>query len=164
MHAAVPATSQGLYEMLVATSHEIHAWGLIDGTDRPLGAAAATVAWFAPAQKLVIFHCGDTMAWHFDGTRVERLTREHVTGRGITHYFGQTDRFRLDVEASSFEPGDLLCMVTDGVTESMSDADVQQVLQECSDPEVAARELVHRARGKGSRDGITALVVELEEW
>jgi serine/threonine protein phosphatase PrpC len=38
------------------------------------------------------------------------------------------------------------------------------VLDEVPDPERAAKEIVTRARARGSRDDITALVIELAEW
>jgi len=34
---SIPATRQGLRELLTAISIEINQWGMMDGTDRPLG-------------------------------------------------------------------------------------------------------------------------------
>lgn len=160
----VPDTADGVARLLEAANQEINAWGTMPGSDRPLGAAAATAAWFAPTRKVVLFHSGDTVAFHFDGRGIRRLTREHTDGRAITAYVGQGASFRLDVERVAFEVGDVLCLVTDGVTKSMVDGDVEAVLAELTPPDAAARELVARARGKGSRDDITAVVVELAEW
>jgi serine/threonine protein phosphatase PrpC len=160
----IPATSQGIYDLLMQINREIREWGVIDGTDRPLGAAAATVAWFAPDRRLVVFHTGDTFAFVFDGSTLIRLTREHTDGRGITSYLGQGERCRIDVEGVRFEEGDILCLVTDGVTKSMADDHIEAVLKESGGPEIAVRELVSRARARGSHDDITAIVVELEEW
>jgi serine/threonine protein phosphatase PrpC len=160
----IPATAQGVYDLLIRINHEIRAWGVIEGTDRPLGAAAATVAWFAPSGRLVLFQSGDTVGYSFDGSRLVRLTREHTDGRAITSYLGQGERCRIDVETGRLDEGDILCLVTDGVTKSMADDNIEQVLKEASAPEIAVRELVSRARARGSHDDITAIVIELEEW
>ncbi len=160
----IPDTTDGIAGLLKAASDEIYAWGLMPGSGQPLGAAAATTAWFAPSRKVVVFHSGDTMAFRFDGSLITRVTREHADGRGITAYVGQGSSFHLDVERVPFEEGDVLCLVTDGITKTMTDGDVGEVLSAFSRPDVAARELVARARGKGSHDDITAVVVELEEW
>lgn len=160
----VPCTADAIARLLEAANQEINAWGVMPGSSRPLGAAAATVAWFAPSRKMILFHSGDTVAFHYDGTRMARVTREHTDGRAITGYVGQGTSFRLDVERVPFEEGDVLCLVTDGVTKSMVDGAIAAVLSEFSNPAAAAHELVARARGKGSDDDITAVVIELEEW
>jgi serine/threonine protein phosphatase PrpC len=162
--ADIHATKQGLRELLTAMNDEVHAWGMIEGTDRPLGAAAMTIAWFAPSQEVVIFHVGDTLGLHFDGEGVTKLTRDHSEGRGLRHYVGQGAQFILEERGARFLEGDTLCLVTDGVTKVMRIDEIQHVLAEFANPQRAADEIAQRARGKRSPDDITALVVQLEEW
>jgi serine/threonine protein phosphatase PrpC len=69
----------------------------------------------------------------------------------------------IEVETVPLEEGDLLCLVTDGVTKSMSDERIEEVFREVRSERVA-NELALRARNRGSADDITAIVVELEEW
>lgn len=161
---AVPATARGLHDLLAVVSAEIRGWGMVPGTDRPLGAAAATVAWFSPSRTLTVHHVGDTAAYRYDGERIHRLTREHGSGRAIYRYLGEAPGVALDHETLPFDEGDVLCLVTDGVTRTMTPDRIRDVLAEVPDPERAAKEIVVRARARGSRDDITALVVELDEW
>ena len=163
-HPAIPATPHGLRDLLTAINEEVHAWGMIDGTDRPLGAAAATIAWFAPSQEVRIFHVGDTLGLHFDGESVTKLTQEHGEGRGLRHYIGQGAQWVLEERITRFMEGDTLCLVTDGVTKVMRIDEIQSVLVEFADPQRAADAIAQRARSKRSPDDITALVVQLEEW
>lgn len=161
---SIPATRQGLRELLTAISVEINQWGMMDGTDRPLGAAASTIAWFMPKQELAIFHAGDTLGLHFDGRTLHKLTLDHSAGRGLLRYFGQGEGFSVDDSVVKFTEGDTLCLVTDGVTKVMNIGEIEAVLREVCDPQRAADEIAQRALGKRSPDDITALVVQLEEW
>jgi serine/threonine protein phosphatase PrpC len=161
----IPATPQGLNDLLVQLSDEVYKWGFIQGTQRPLGAAALTVGWFSPDQLLTVLHAGDTLAVRFDGDRCQALTREHSDGRALHRYLGQGPAFRLDCTTIKFDEGDLLCLVTDGVTKVLSLDDIESILKEFGHAsERAARELTQEARDRRSLDDITAVIVELEEW
>jgi serine/threonine protein phosphatase PrpC len=159
----IPATVRGIYELLFDVNNDIRSWGLMEGTDRSLGAAAATVAWLSPQGKAILFHGGDTVASRFDG-ELRRVTREHTDGRAITNYLAMGEQCRIDVETAALEEVDLLCLMTDGITKTMADDQIEAVLRETREPGRTARELASRARARGSRDDITAVIVEIEEW
>lgn len=160
-----PATAAALAALVASVNDEAHAWGLIDGTDRPLAGAAATVAWLDPhARRLHVLHVGDTAAYRFDGETLHPLTREHGSGRSLTRYLGQGAGFRLDRTDVALEEGETLLLCSDGVTRALRVHDLRDVLAALPDPARAAAEIVSRARSRGSQDDITALVVELEEW
>lgn len=152
-----------LREILAAVNREVFGWGLIEGSGRPLGAASMTVMWLAPTRQAVTFHVGDTLAVHCSGKKVDRLTRDHSEGRGLRRYMGQGEGFILDETVVQATEGDLFCLVTDGVTKVMSVSEIADVLDEIFDAQRAADELTHRARGKGSPDDITAVVVQIED-
>jgi protein phosphatase len=123
------------------------------------------VAWFAPDEHLTILHIGDSLAVYFDGDRCQPLTRDHSEGNALRRYLGQGPAFELDQKTVECEEGDILCLVTDGVTKVMDRDEIGAVLRDFGPrPERAAQELVDTARGKKSPDDITALVVQLEEW
>lgn len=155
---------EGLLTLLSAISRTVHGWGMIEGISRTRGAAAITVAWFAPQREVVVLHAGDTLAARFNGDRITRLTQNHSEGHTLLRYLGQGEGFTMDVVRAPFEEGDVLCLATDGVTRVMEVDEIGSILSRSPDPNRAAAETVQRARGKGSPDDITALVVELEEW
>jgi serine/threonine protein phosphatase PrpC len=161
----IPSTPGGLNQLLAEINDEIFGWGFVEGTRLPLGATTATVAWFSPDQRLTAFHIGDSLAAWFDGDRCRPLTRDHSEGRTLRRYLGQGPAFELDQTTIEFEDGDILCLVTDGVTKVMSVEEIGAVLRDLgARPERAAQELAETARGRHSPDDITALVVQLEEW
>jgi serine/threonine protein phosphatase PrpC len=161
---AVEPSQRGVNALLTSINDEAFGWGFIEGTRRPLAAAAVTVAWFAPSEELFTFHVGDTVALLWNGETLRVLTTEHGEGKVIRRYLGMGPAFDTERDRFSIEPGDMLCLITDGVTKALSYTTVGQILAELPDPQRAAWEIAERARRRGSRDDITALVVELEEW
>jgi serine/threonine protein phosphatase PrpC len=160
---------RGLLELLMELNREIHAWGMMEGTQRPLGAAASTVAWFAPGKLLHTMHVGDTVAIKHDGERLTLLTQAHSSGLGLTRYMGAGPELRFHVSSVDFEPGDVLLLVSDGVTPKGMDLGtlgtiVQEYYAERFPFDRLAQVVVERARARGSGDDITCLAVELEEW
>lgn len=154
----------GLVHLLEDANREVDGWGAIPGTDRSLGAAAVTVAWLSPERRLVLLHAGDCTAFRYDGSTVARLTTEHGQGRSIHNFVGVGPNFKLQVVGAQLKLGDMLCLVTDGVTKSCSAEHVKTILDRNADPQVAADQLVMLAKTRGSEDDITALIVELADW
>lgn len=158
-------TEQGLLALLEEVNQEIHAWGLMEGADRPVGAAAATIAWYLPGGSLTLFHVGDTAAFVLDQERAIRLTRDHGTGRGLENYFGVGEGLRIQrIPVTACDEGDLLCLVSDGVTKACGLDHVFEAAGRWPSPKIAAERLVHAARRMGSEDDITVLAVEVHDW
>jgi len=161
------AGPESLVKLLTTVNEEINAWGLIPGTQRSNGAAAATVVWFSPDRKLYLFHIGDTEAYAWDGKSIRKLNTTSGTGRVISQFYGEGPTFNLEVHTFhdwEIEEGDWICLVTDGVTKSMTPSNIAAVFDELPEVGRAAKEVVECARRLGSRDDITAVIVELEEW
>jgi serine/threonine protein phosphatase PrpC len=163
----IPADSNGLMTLLLRTNQEINAWGCMEGSDRPLGGAAGTIAWIRE-QRLTIFHAGDTVGILLrQGHPPKVLTSLHEYDGGISRYFGLGGRLEIEVKTERLIDGDLILLVSDGVTKVFSTTDaanlVQAVYDKTGDIGSAAQELVERSRGKKSVDDITAMVIEVQE-
>jgi serine/threonine protein phosphatase PrpC len=163
----ITADSLGLNELLLQSNQEINDWGCMEGTDRPLGGAAGTIAWIH-AQRLTLFHAGDTAGILLRENHPPRvLTSLHEFDGGITRYFGLGRRLELEVKSERLVDGDLILLVSDGVTKAYSTTEAANLVQEIYDKTgnigMAAQELVIRSRSKKSIDDITAVVIEIEE-
>jgi serine/threonine protein phosphatase PrpC len=150
----------GLQELLKKINDEIFGWGMIPDTNRPLGAAAATIMWFSPEQELYVFHAGDTWAFQHTGRAFHSITKPHQDGDTLLRYFGQGKALELEVNKIIPEEGDIFGMVSDGVTKVLTNKNVQEIVDGYVDPEHTAEEIAQRAKRKGSQDYITALVIK----
>jgi len=155
-------TWEGLRKLLLETNQEIHEWGFIPGTDRPLGGCAGTVAW-RNGEKLFVFHAGDTEGLLLRGPEMTRLTRIHEVNGCLHKYFGSGPGLEVDVKHFELKAGDRILLLSDGVTKVFQLPEAVQVIQSFDDPAEAARELALRARGKRSPDDITVVLIEVPE-
>lgn len=159
----VEPSVDGLQRIIADANLEAHSWGIEAATGMQLAGAAFTVAWFAPEGSLHLFQCGDTAAFRFNGSELERLTGEHARRGILSHFLGQGPGFRMDIVSVPMMDGDLICLVSDGVTKGLSFDEFGKVLSRNAPVVALARELCHTARALGSTDDITCVVVELEE-
>ena len=164
----VAANSLGLNDLLLQANQVINDWGCIEGTDRPLGGAAGTIAWIHD-QRLTLFHAGDTAGILLRQNHSPRLlTGLHEYDGGITRYFGLGRRLELEVKSERLLVGDLILLVSDGVTKVFSTTEAANLAQEIYDKTggdigMAAQELAIRSRSKKSVDDITVMLIEVED-
>lgn len=162
-----PATVDGLVALLREVNHEVAAWGCMEGGDRPLAACAATVAWLCPPVRtdgpcpLVMLHAGDSSGALYRDGAAKWLTHDHSAGRGLRNYVGKGAAFEVEIQQDTIEPGDFVILVTDGVTRAMQIDAIGDIVRQRPIAKDAARSIVEAASRRGSRDDITAVVVEL---
>lgn len=158
-----PCSVKGLYDLLSDANMAVFNWGVISGTDRPLGGCAGTVVWIV-GQTLHVFHAGDTAAIHIRDGRFRQLTQFHETGNLITRYFGQGPKLQIDLADLQLEESDRILLVSDGVTKVLHPADAVEVVEKHDDISRGSMELARRAVARGSADDITVLLIEVEDF
>lgn len=128
-------------------------------------------------------HVGDSRAYLFrsgqlkqvteDHTLVARMVREgrlapeeahqHPQRSVITRTLGVDPDIDVDLRSLDVFDGDRLLLCSDGLSGMVDDATIAQVLQEESDPQRAADELVALANKAGGEDNITVVVVDVTD-
>ena len=78
----------------------------------------------------------------------------------ITRAVGTHESVTADVAACAWEEGDRLLLCTDGLTGSVEDREIGQVLSESTSIEDAVRELIAAANARDCDDNLTAVVIE----
>jgi serine/threonine protein phosphatase PrpC len=132
---------------------------------------------------MTVVHVGDSRCYRFRQGVLTPLTLDHTLERvmretgallpgavgsspckhSLWNYLGGSrDNFPDPfISTSRLESGDCLLLTTDGITNVFPDADLADVLSGGGDAKAVCRRLVGMARGRGSEDDATALLVRV---
>jgi protein phosphatase len=131
---------------------------------------------------VLLGHVGDSRAYAFTLQGLKQLTEDHSVvyqlvkegkiteeearfhpGRGaLLRSLGVHQDVEVDVAESVF-PFESLLLCTDGLTEMLTDDQIEEILRENPDPQQACEALVEHANLAGGRDNITVVIVRREE-
>jgi PPM family protein phosphatase len=138
----------------------------------------------APDEQVLFGHVGDSRAYRLRGDELEQITTDHSLvaelvesgvltpeeaerhpqRSAITRAVGTERAIEVDVFTVPAEPGDLVLLCSDGLTDMLSEDEIASVLLEADrDPSAAADALVAAANAKGGEDNITVVLFELVE-
>lgn len=125
--------------------------------------------------RATVVWVGDSRAYRLRDHRIRLISRDHSVAeenadRGVrmdegysgalTRAVGVTPDVEIDLMSSQSRSGDTWLLCSDGVSGSLEEGAMTEILQNSPDP---ARDLVNQAIEQGSRDNCTAIVVRLEE-
>jgi protein phosphatase len=124
---------------------------------------------------------GDSRVYRLRGGRLEQLTRDHSLAKALEEagtiaadeveshrfkhvlylYLGSPDAREgpEDVRVVEVRPGDQFLLASDGMTGSVRDEQIIELLQGHADPQQAAQALVDRALANQSKDNVTCVVI-----
>jgi PPM family protein phosphatase len=126
-------------------------------------------------------HIGNSRVYRLHDNTLTQLTKDHtrhqrlldkgktLTGNGRKHL---TQSVGLEVHALDFEPeyathpvelGDRFLLCSDGLTDMLDNARITAILKQYQNPRAAVEKLIEEANTDGSRDNITALIVDVEQ-
>ncbi len=134
------------------------------------------------ANHLVIGHIGDSRAyliskagmWQLteDHSYVQKLVNENHLEAGeeenhpqrnvLTRALGTDRVVDVDIYFYTVEESDNILLCTDGLTRTVSDMEVKDLILTSHSPSESVEELVDLANARGGPDNITALVVRLD--
>ncbi len=111
-------------------------------------------------------HVGDSRIYRFRDDRLTRLTADHTHSHpDLRHVLyravGIEDVLRVDYAADGLKLHDRFVLCSDGVHSALSDRAIGAIMAERTSPQESAERLVRDALDAGSRDNVTALVVDV---
>jgi protein phosphatase len=130
-------------------------------------------------RDLFVAHVGDSRCYLFHDGQLDQLTNDHtlvqeMVRRGhlqpeeasrhrlrhvITNVLGSTEPgVTPEVHKAQLEPGDVMLLCSDGLTEMVSDDEITTILKEEPDIRRACERLIARANGAGGKDNITVVL------
>ncbi len=153
-----------------------------ESQDDYLGMGTTVVAALATdGGGLVVAHVGDSRAYRLRAGVLEQLTRDdswvatvlaadlaadpksfanHPMRNVLTNVLGAREDSEVHLQEHAAEPGDVLLLCTDGVHGVLDPGRIAPILARRGDAEAACDALITEALAGGSRDNMTALVVE----
>lgn len=129
--------------------------------------------------KLNIGHVGDSCALRLRAKALEQLTRDHTVenemreraARGepmamlmenrnaLTRCIGQPPPIQGDCHAHTVLPHDRYLLASDGISRFVATSEIQEIMQQASEPSSAAQRLIDCANERGGLDNSTAVVI-----
>ena len=151
-------------------------------TPRLAGMGATAVVALVSQATALIAHVGDSRAYLLSARGLHRLTRDHSLAQALidagaitaqqaaghpargqlTRHMGMVGEALPDARRVALQPDDRLLLCSDGLTDMLDDARIQDVLDRSPDPEHACHALVEAANDAGGTDNITVLVIAPE--
>jgi len=126
-----------------------------------------------------ILNVGDSRTYMVRGGQIYQLTNDHslvgqlVAGGLIspdevyTHpqrsqifrSLGDKLNVQVDIFKQQLHPGDILLSCSDGLWEMVRDPQIESILNNAPDPQVACTQLIEAANTNGGEDNVSAVVV-----
>lgn len=124
--------------------------------------ATTAVVGVIAGSVLGIGWAGDSRAYLWRRGSISRLTADHAVGgrsHQITQYLGKPAEFQPSFRALELQPGDTVLLVTDGVTDVLSDDDLGDLVTEFRlvGADAVARAIADSALEAGTTDNVTVL-------
>jgi len=131
---------------------------------------------------LIYGHVGDSRIYLFRHGHLEQLTEDHslrnqmaaqrYIGSGylkrsvhknvLTRAIGTQNEVDAEIHIAPVTHDDIYLMCTDGLTDQVSDREIEAILQDSNSLEHGSHALIKRANGEGGQDNVTVLMVKAE--
>lgn len=126
-------------------------------------------------------HLGDSRAYIYKNKNLELLTRDHslvndlldsgsitqdeadnfINKSAITRAVGTEINIVPESKSLDMDKGDIILMVTDGLTNELTDEKIEEIVKDQSDPYQISTRLIEEAINHGGRDNITVTTILL---
>ena len=133
-------------------------------------------------QRLLVGHVGDSRAYRLRGGRLQQITRDHSllqeqidaglitpeqaafsTNKNlVTRAVGVEDTVLLETHLHELQPGDVVLMCSDGLSDMLDDTSIAQVLQMHDSLAAAGAALIEAANDAGGKDNISLILVRAD--
>lgn len=167
LRCAIEKANQSIYEMS-KTSDSLSG----------MGTTLCCLIW--TRDKVVYAHVGDSRIYRLRNKKLELLTQDHslltkwlATGKlaeecktpypyknVITRAVGTSKKAKPEMAVTSQEENDLYILCSDGLSDVLSLQEMEKMINNSPDLTTGVKNLIERAKIKGSCDNITLLIIE----
>jgi len=130
------------------------------------GMATTFSALLLRGREAYVLHAGDSRVYRLRDANLHRLTTDHTHEHpDLRHVLYRAvaleDNVRADASRHELRVHDRYFLCTDGVHGALADRQIQELLAARADPQTSAAHIVAAALEAGSRDNVTALVLDV---
>ncbi len=131
--------------------------------------------------RLTVASVGDSRCYVQQGGRLDQVTRDHTIvnqmvelgriteeeaashpGKNFLYKcLGSDEKADIDVFQVDLAPPAWILLSSDGLTNMVSDREIQEVLRACRQPHQGARQLIRMANRAGGKDNISVILVRV---
>lgn len=168
-----------IQRILLKTNTHVYSLSL---QDKALQGMGTTLCMTLVIDATIIYaHIGDSRIYRVRRQRIDRLTQDHslrdeMLAKGelspemiinfpyknvITRAIGTHAQVIPEIQASRVLPGDIYFLCSDGLTDSLSDAEILSIILESPNIKEAADSLVREAKLMGGNDNITIIIFKI---
>jgi PPM family protein phosphatase len=120
--------------------------------------ATTIVSALMVGDMLVVAWAGDSRAYLWRDGDIRRLTTDHALGNHvISQCLGMAAGVTPDFQVIELRTGDVVILVTDGVTDALDDQVIGTLLASSGDAQAAAHAVIDAALSAGTTDNVTAV-------
>lgn len=116
---------------------------------------------------IYILNAGDSRIYKLSSHELRQISQDHIApaygGKAITKFIGMPEGNALApyIAMGKYKPGETYLLCTDGVTDMLSDAEIEQILDTRAPVAEICRTLVDAALARGGVDNTTAIVLKI---
>ncbi|MCH5278713.1 MAG: Stp1/IreP family PP2C-type Ser/Thr phosphatase [Christensenellaceae bacterium] len=171
---------QMLQHAISYANHKI--FDIASHDDDCMGMGTTVVMAYVDSKKFSYAHVGDSRLYHYDGSQLKQMTRDHsfveelvssgaITRAQAVHHpqrniltraVGTSQYIKADAATGSWKRGDILMLCSDGLHGSVSRDEAMRILGGGYDLLEACDLMTELALRNGSRDNITVVLVKNE--
>lgn len=166
-------TGEIIRQAFMAANEQIYRYAKSDAHLLGMGTTASLAIVYQ--DKLIVAHVGDSRVYCIDD-KIRQITHDHsfveeLLQRGeisredatthpnrnmITRAVGTEATLKVDITINAYH-GETVLLCSDGLTNMVSDAQIQEIIQENEDLQEAVEKLIALANKKGGKDNITVV-------
>jgi serine/threonine protein phosphatase PrpC len=181
VRAAPPDSDPDLRKIVILASDAVATLGLKISPGAGIG-STLTVGMIR-GDRLTLAHVGDSRCYAWRAGIILRLTEDHSVEnearlrrahgevvyyneahrQALTRCIGQPSTLEVDIVVRPLQPGDRFVFCTDGVSKSVTDSEIRDLVGAAAEPAEAARELVGLAFKRGGTDNASVVAVYIDE-
>ena len=166
------ADLRGRLEATVGELHnEVRRQGMLHSERNGMATTLSSFVWYEGALYMV--HSGDSRLYLYRGGALSRLTRDHtlreftgnvnIPSNILVNCIGVERDFFVDVASleSAGNSGDVLLACTDGLTDTVPERDISDIIGGGHDMATVGSELMARANAAGAHDNVTFVLIKV---